>query len=446
MTNDKRGVLRKLFTSSAIIAAGFFASKILGLLREVLIARAFGTTGELDAFFAATSFADLLFAVLAGGSLASVFIPVFSDFLVRDESARIAGWRFASAVLTDVFLVVAIFAALGAIFASPITDNFLAPGFPVERRVLTADLMRLVLISAVIFGVSGTITGILHAHQHFVLPALAPSVYNLGIIAGAVLLAPQFGIFGLAYGVIAGSAAHLLIQVPALIRHRARFIPNLGRGQTAMRDLFAMLGPRVVTMLVVRITSVLMTNFASRLSEGSVSALSYAYSLWQFPETLIGTAIALAAFPRLAAHVARDERTALHSTYRIALVAILGLAIPATFVTIVFARPIVALVFARGAFDVASVDLVVSVLRFYALAIVGESLLELTARIFYAQRDARTPMIVAIISMLIRAGLMMWWSQIWGAPGLALAYAIGVAIEGGALAGLAEFTKSSRRF
>ena len=428
----------KLVISSVIVAAGLGLSKILGLLREVLIARTFGTTGELDAFFAATSFADLLFAVLAGGSLASVFIPVFSGYLIRDESAREQGWRFASAVVTDVFLAVAIFSALGMVFASPVVEHILAPGFAPAQRALTADLLRLVLVSTIIFGVSGTLTGILHAHQHFVLPAIAPALYNLGIIAGAVWLAPQFGIRGLAYGVVAGSAAHLLVQIPALMFYRARYTPTLGARDAGVSHLLALLGPRLVTMFVVRVTWLLMTNFASRLSEGSVSALSYAYSLWQFPESLIGTAIALAVFPQLARHVAANEMNRLRATYRLALAAILGLAMPAMIVLVVFARPIVALLFERGAFSGASTDLVATVLQFYALAIVGESALELTARVFYAQHDARTPMFVALIAMLIRAALMFWWSGTWGAPGLALAYAVGVVIEGGALGLLAQ--------
>lgn len=428
---------RRLLVSSAIVAGGFFASKILGLLREILIARAFGTRGDLDAFFAATQFSDLLFAVIAGGALASVFIPVFSGYLVRDETSHREGWEFASAVVNDVFLAVTLFSIIGMLFAPQIVEHWLAPGFLTERRALTADLLRLVLLSTIIFGVSGTITGILHAHNHFILPAIAPSLYNLGIIAGAVWLAPRFGIFGLAYGVVAGSVAHLLIQIPGLIRHRARFVPTLGLRLSATRDLVTLLGPRIVTMLVVRVTWIVMTNFASRLGEGSVSALSYAYSLWQFPESLIGTAIALAVFPRLAARAAEGKLVELRALYRIALVSILGLAIPAMLALIVFARPLVSLLFERGAFGGGSTDLVATVLQFYALAVAGESLLELTARIFYAQRDARTPMFVAITAMTIRVALMWWWSA-FGAPGLALAYAVAVALEGGALAGLAQ--------
>ena len=323
---------RRLLISSAIVAAGFFASKVLGLAREIIIARAFGTSGDLDAFFAATSFSDLLFAVVAGGALASVFIPVFSGFVANEntEQTRREGWRFASAVVNDVFLVVTCLSILGMVFATPITDNILVPGFSPERRALTADLLRLVLLSTIIFGVSGTLTGILHAHNHFILPALAPSLYNLGIITGALVFAPRWGIFGLAYGVVAGSALHLLIQLPGLVRYGARYFLTLGLRQTSVHHLLGLLGPRIVTMAVVRVTWLMMTNLASRLDAGSVSALNYAYSIWQFPETLIGTAIALAAFPRLSAYVAQGDADKLRATYRIALTAILGLAIPAT--------------------------------------------------------------------------------------------------------------------
>ena len=430
---------RRLLLSAAIVAAGFCSSKIFSLLREILIARAFGTRGELDAFFAATQFSDLLFAVIAGGALASVFIPVFSGYLVRDPepSRRARGWEFASAIVTDVFLVVAFFAALAMIFAPQVVENFLAPGFAPAQRALTADILRLVLIATMIFSVSGIITAILHAHNHFLLPALAPTLYNLGIIAGAVWLAPHFGILGLAYGVIVGSVAHLAIQIPGLIHHHARFIPTLGLRLSATRDLIALLGPRIVTMLVVRVTWIAMTNLASRLGEGSVSALSYAYALLQFPESLIGTAIALAVFPRLSARAAENDRAGFRALYRVALVSILGLAIPATLATIIFARPLVSVLFERGAFGGGSTDLVATVLQFYALAIAGESLLEVTARIFYAQRDARTPMFVAIFSMTLRVALMAWWIE-WGAPGLTLAYAVGVAVEGALLAGLAH--------
>ncbi|MCL5950635.1 MAG: murein biosynthesis integral membrane protein MurJ, partial [Chloroflexi bacterium] len=263
---------RRLLGSAAIVAGGLFSSKVLGLVREILIARTFGTRGDLDAFYAATSFSDLLFSLIAGGALASVFIPVLSTYLAQNGDGSKAeaetGWQFASAVINAVFVIVGLFSAFGMVVAPQIVEHFLAPGFSPERQALTAALLRLVLISTVIFGVSGTLTGILHAHNHFLLPSLAPSLYNLGIIAGAVLLAPRWGIMGLAYGVVAGSALHLLIQVPGLVRYRARYFLTLGIRLDGTRHLIELLGPRVITMGAVRLTFIIMTNLASRLGEG----------------------------------------------------------------------------------------------------------------------------------------------------------------------------------
>jgi putative peptidoglycan lipid II flippase len=330
------------------------------------------------------------------------------------------------------------------VFAPQVVDYFLAPGFAPSQRILTTGLLRLVLVSTILFGVSGTLTGILHAHNHFLLPALAPSLYNLGIIGGALFLAPRWGVYGLAYGVVAGSGLHLLVQLPGLARRGARYYLTIGRRQAGISHLLDLLGPRVVTMVAVRVTWVLMTNLASRLGEGSVSALSYAYSLWQFPESLIGTAIALAAFPRLAAYAAVGRADELRRTYRAAVFSILALAAPAACLLVVFAQPMVSLFFQRGAFGGASTELVSTVLRFYALAVLGESLLELTARVFYARHDSRTPMWVALASMGLRAGLMAWWSGWAGAGGIALAYAVGVTIEGAVLYGIAQIQLQAR--
>jgi putative peptidoglycan lipid II flippase len=423
---------RALTLSAIIVSGGFLLGKILGLVRERFIASAFGTGPEIDAFKATLVFSDLLDSVIAGTTLASVFIPVFSRYLVVDNSARAEGWRFASAVLNAVFLGIVALSGIGMIFAPAIVASplGLAPGFAPEQRILTANLLRIVLFATIIFGVSGTLTGILHAHNHFVLPSLAPAVHNIGIITGVLVLVPRFGIYGLAYGVLLGSVLHAAIQLPGIISHGGMYFFTLGVHQKSMRDLAALFGPRFATTIVIHLSRYIMTNLASGLGTGSVSALSYATSIWQFPETLIGTAIALAAFPRLASATAAGQRDEVNRIYRLALISIVALAIPAMLIAIFFARPIIAIVYRGGEFGVASTELVATVLQFFALAIVGESVLELTARIFYAHRDSRTPMYVAFVSMAIRVLLMWWGSTLWGAAGLALGYSIGILIEG----------------
>src|SRR5512135_2738023 len=159
---------RQLTLYATILAGGFLLSKVLGLGREVLIARAFGTAGSLDAYYAAFNFPDLLFALIPGGALASVFIPVLSTYLEREGEE--GGWKFASIVVNDVFITVALLSALGIVFSQPLVAYVIAPGIDPERQALAANLMRIVFISTIVFSVSGVITSILHAHQHFLLP------------------------------------------------------------------------------------------------------------------------------------------------------------------------------------------------------------------------------------------------------------------------------------
>lgn len=428
---------RAVTISTIIVAGGFLASKILGLVREVLIARAFGTSAAMDAFKVANTFSDMLDSVIAGATITAVFIPVFAAFMVKDKRQQEEGWRFASAVLNDMFLLVTFASGLGIIFAPLLIGSIIAPGFDLAQRELATNLMRIVLIAAIVFGVSGTITGVLHATNRFALAAMAGPLHNVGMILAIVFLVPRLGIFGLAWGIVIGSLLHLGIQIPGLIRAGMIWFPTLGLGrgglQGGMRELLVLLGPRVVTTNLGSVSRLLTNTIASFLPAGSISALGYAYSLWQFPETLIGTAIAVAVFPRLAQRAAAKDSNGFHSLYRIALLTILGLAIPSALVAILFAQPIVALVLQRGAFDAESTQVVAAVLQFYALAIVGESLLELTTRVFYANHNSTIPMFAAIATLVLRVGLMVWWRDLFGAPGLALAYGVGVLIEAIAL-------------
>ncbi len=422
---------RRLTLSALTVGGGFLLSKVLGLVREMMIARAFGTSGTLDAYYAAFNFPDLLFALIPGGALASIFIPVLTTSITRGGEKE--GWRFASAVVNDVLLVVGFLSALGALFAQPLVALVVAPGFDPARQALTADLMRIVFVSTTIFSASGVVISILHAHQHFLLPALAPALYNASIIGGAIWLAPRFGIYGLAYGVLIGSVLHLAIQVPGLVRYQARYAPTFGIGHAGLSELLRLFGPRLVTLGVVRVNFLVLTNLASRLGEGSVSALNYAYLLMQFPESLIGTAIALAIFPTLTQLASQGQAPALRRLFSRGLAAILVLAVAAAAVFGLFARPIVQIVFQRGAFGAAAVDSVAFALQFYALAIVGESALELCARVFYAQHDAKTPMWAALSASVVNLLLSFVLVEPLGIGGLALARAAALAWEAGAL-------------
>ena len=215
--------INHLIRSTGIIMAAFLANKILAIGRQIIVAQTFGTSNQYDAFVAAFRLPDILFLLLSGGALGTAFIPILTERLTLNNPDDPDGWRLTSGVLNTLLLVVTGLSVVMAIFALPLVQWLVAPGFSLEIQILTANLMRLTLISTIIFSLSSLVGAVLHTRQHFILPAVAPLVYNVGIMFGAVFLAPTFGVHGLIYGAILGSLGHLLIQVPALIRYGIRY-------------------------------------------------------------------------------------------------------------------------------------------------------------------------------------------------------------------------------
>ena len=203
----------------------FVLSRVLGLVRELVISYQFGTSRDLDAYQAAFRIPDLIFQIVAAGAMGAAFIPVFTSYIAHDDDE--GAWRMSSTVLNVTFIVMAGAAVLAAVFANQLVP-LVAPGFDAEARALTVSLMRIMLIQAVVASMSGLVTATLHSYQDFLLASLAPVVYNLSIILAGLFLAPRagFGVHGLAIGVAAGSVMHLLIQMPALLQPPAALSPD----------------------------------------------------------------------------------------------------------------------------------------------------------------------------------------------------------------------------
>jgi putative peptidoglycan lipid II flippase len=410
-----------------LVSASFALAAAVGLLRNMIIGRMFGIGPELDAYYAAFKLPDLLFAIVAGGALATTFIPVFTQFLAAGD--REAAWRLASAITNWVVLIISALAVLAGIAAPWLIGTILAPGFSPAQQAVTVSLMRLVLVSTVIFGISAVQTSVLHGFKHFLLPALAPVVYPLGVIAGALWLVPRWGLRGLAIGAVIGSALHLAIQVPGLIRYGFRWWPVLGAPRGAIRRVAWLMGPRVLDLGVFHLTLLVTTNLASRLGPGRVSALEWGWDAMQLPETIIGTAFGLVAFPTLAELAARGDRDALRHTLGGSLRTVLALAVPATVGLIVLGRPLLALLYQRGEFGAAATDAVYVALRFYALGLAGHTGIELAARTFFAQQDTVTPLLLAIASAAANIALGILLMKPLDYAGLALANSLAVTGE-----------------
>lgn len=413
--------------------AGFVAANLLGLLRQVIINQTFGTSPELGAYFAAFRVPDLLFNVLAGGSVGSAFIPLFAGFLAEDTGKA---WRLASAVLNNLLLVLCLAAGVSALAAPLITNLFLVPGFPPEYQALTASLMRIMLLSTIIFGISGLLMGVHNAQHHFLAPAIAPIVYNLGIIIGA-LAAPQAGIFALAWGVVLGAALHLVVQLPALIRYHPAYSLALDWANASVRQVGKLMLPRMFGLAVWQFNFWINTVIASTLPRGAelYAALSVAFQIFTFPQAAIAQAIATAVFPTLSAHAAKGETDALRGTLAQALSLTLFLAMPASLGLILLGRPIIALLFQRGEFTPESTLLVNWALVWYGVGLIGHSVVEVVTRAFFALKDTRTPVGVGAVAMLLNVLFSFAFTALFSAfgwlphGGLALANSLATALE-----------------
>jgi len=424
---------KKIARAATLVMALFFFCRVLGLVRQMVIGALFGTSGDLDAYLAAARISEMVFLVVAGGALGSAFIPTFADHLARDDHA--GAWRMASAVANLVLIVLTVIAGLLALFAPALVRTVIAPGFEPPRQALTATLLQLTLISTVIFGVSGIVMGALNAYQHFLLPALAPSVYNLSIIGGALLLGPRLGVRGMAIGVVVGAALHLLVQVPGLIRYGARYTPTLELDNPSVREVGRLMAPRILGTAIIQLNFVVNNSLASRLGEGAVSAINFAWLLMTLPQGIFAQAVGTAAFPTFARQAARGERAEMRSTLAAILRAIFFLCLPATVGLVVLGRPLVGLLFERGAFETSSTDAVTWALALYALGLIGHAGLEIVARAFYALHDTLTPVWVGGVAMALNVVLSLTLPGAFEATGwppyagLALANSIATLIE-----------------
>lgn len=423
--------------------AAMVLSQLFGLAAKSLLAGVFGTSAESEAFFAANRFSEILFNLVAGGALASAFVPTFTGLLGKED--RTNAWRLASATANVVVLVLTTLALLAALFAPLVVRYILAPGWSVtnlEKERLAVDLLRIQLPAAVIFGLSGLVMGVLNAHQRFLYSALAPAMYQLGWIFGLAVLAPGMGVYGLAWGVVIGSGLHLGLQLPVLFRLAGRrYLPTLGLDYPPLREVIRLMGPRLVSVAVTQLNFLLNTILATLpfMPEGSLAGISLAFPLMIMPQAAIAQSIGIAALPTFSAQAARGRLDEMRQSLGAALRGVLLLALPASLGLMLLRVPLVQLIYQRGEFDALSTELVAWALLWYAAGLVGHSLLEVVTRAFFALKDTRTPTIVTTIAMGLNLVFSLGFSALFSAlgwlphGGLALANTLATFLEVGTL-------------
>jgi len=435
MTISMPSANRQIAKAAGSIMIAFVFSNLVGLIRQILVTNAFGTQSDIDAFNAANRVSETIFNLVAGGALASAFIPAFTALITRSESRR--AWRLASAIGNLILIIISIATILAAIFAPLIVRYLLAPGFsnnPIQES-LTIQLLRLMLPSALIFGLSGLVMGILNSNQIFFLPALAPAMYQLGIIFGVLVLVPRQGIVGLGWGVVIGAVLHLLLQIPQLIRLGGRYFPVLDLTSPDVIEIIRLMAPRLLGVAVVQLNFWINTRLASQFVEGSVTGIVLAFALMLMPQAAIAQSIAIAAMPTFSAQVAFGKLKELRASLAASLRGALLLSIPASIGLIVLRKPIIASLYQRGEFDTRSTEIVAWALLWYSIGLVGHAVVEILSRAFYSLHDTKTPVIVGIVAMSINIVCSYAFSALfisigWMAlGGLALANSSATAVE-----------------
>ncbi|MFN0070149.1 MAG: murein biosynthesis integral membrane protein MurJ, partial [Chloroflexota bacterium] len=385
----------------------------------------FGTGREFEAYVAAVTVPDIIFQVLAGGAVGSAFIPVFKTYIARDGMDD--GWRLARTAMTVAVAVTIPVALLFALIARPLTD-LIVPGFDAELKQQTADLMRIMLVSPVLFAVSGFATSVLNSFQRFALTALAPVAYNLSIIAGAVLLR-SFGVEGVAIGVAVGALLHLLVQVPGLRAQGMVLRPAFQIHHPGLREVARLMGPRMLGLGVVQINLLVNVVLASLLISGSIGYLNVAWTLIMSP-LVLAMAVSTAVFPTLAEESALEHNESVRELFLLSLRMILFLTIPASVGLMVLAQPVIRLFFERGEFTAISTAMTAGALIFYSIGLAGHASVEIVDRVFYALHDTRTPVTVAVgafvLNIVLSLGLMQTELNY---RGLALAHSLAALTE-----------------
>jgi putative peptidoglycan lipid II flippase len=418
---------QKIARSFLLLGCLFAADKLVAMLRQILIGRTFGIGQQLDAFNAANNLPDMVFALISGGAMAVAVIPVLTETLDRD--GRDAAWALFSRLANWAFLLTAFLACGLALLAQPFISHVVVPNFDPAHQALTASLMRLDLFALMIFSISGLVMGSLQAQKHFLLPGLAPILYNGGMIFGVLVLAPHYGIYGLAYGTILGAGMHLAIQVPALITHGFHWTPSLDWRHPGVLKAARLMGPRILTVAAIQTIFVATDNFASGLGTGAITALAYGWLIMQVPETVIGSALGTVLLPTLSELADRGLMDELRRMIRRAAGITLALTVPVMAVGIPLMGAAVRLVFEGRAFTAEGAAMVAATASIFLLGLPAHALIEIAARSFYARQDARTPLGAAVLTAALFLALCFGLTPALGYRGVAVANVVAYSFE-----------------
>jgi len=416
-----------IISAAIIVATASLASRILGVLRDRILAGQFGAGHELDIYYAAFRIPDLVYNLTVAGALSAGFIPIFAELINGRKEPRHA-WEIANGVLNFIFIGLAILCVILAILA-PFLVPLITPGFEGEKLNLTIQLTQIMLLSPFFLGLSSLFGAVLQTYKRFMLYSLAPILYNLGIIFGALYLVNIWGLVGLAYGVLIGAVLHLLIQIPGAWKLGWRYEFVWPWRDPHIKKIITLTIPRILSLGVHQINLIFITAIASLLVGGSIAIYNLANNLQYFPVGIIGFSFAIAALPTLSEFVADKAWDKYKKAFSNTARDILFLAIPASLLLLLLRAQIVRVILGTGQFTWVDTILTADTLAFFSLSLFAQCLIPLLMRMFFAIKNTIIPLVVAIISVITNIILAFVFAETIGVAGLALAFSCAMIVN-----------------
>lgn len=401
----------KTVTFSAILLGiSAVISGILGLVSDIILAGKFGVGAESNIYFAAFRIPDLVYNLLIVGGLGIAFLPIFSEYYSKNKDEA---WKMTNLVLNVFLFLLLIISTILFIF-TPVLIKFIAPGFSPENKSQAVSLTRIMFLSPIFFGLSSVFSGILQYFNRFLIYAICPILYNLGIIFGMVVLTPKFGIMGLGYGVIIGAFLHWAIQIPSAINSGFSFKPLFDFKYPAIKRIFYLMVPRIFALAGQQINLMVITAIASTIS-GGIAIFNFSNAIFSFPIAIIGTSFAIAVFPTLSRHWVNGQKNDFFDNFSVTFRQILFLVIPVSILIFMLRAQIIRLVygtFGANKFDWMATRLTAASLGIFSIGILASALIPFIFRAFFALQDTKTPTLIAVFSIILSIVLSFFFVNI----------------------------------
>jgi putative peptidoglycan lipid II flippase len=424
------GQINSITVAALLIALSSFLSRILGVFRDHVLAGQFGAGQLLDVYYAAFRVPDLIFNLLVLGALSAGFVPILTC-LIKDRrckhrqvsrfNSNQEAWYLANNIVNLLGAALVLLSAAGVLFA-PALMRVIVPGFGPEERELAVEITRIMFLSPVFLGISSVLGGILQSFKRFFVYSLAPIMYNVGIIIGALFFAPVWGIHGLAWGVVLGAFLHMIIQLPMVWRLGYAYRPVFDIKNKNIRQIGRMMIPRTLTLAITQLNLLVITIIASLLASGSLTVFNFANNLQSLPIGMFGISFAVAAFPTLSSAAANRER--LVENFSSVFRQILFFIVPSTVLLLALRAQVVRVVFGAGQFDWQDTILTIDTLSFFVLSLFAQASIPLLIRVFYARHDSKTPFYIGLVSVVVNILLARYFAGYFGVVGLALAFSL----------------------